>query len=77
MDLTSWLEAERGRATRLAAHFRVTQSAISQWRVKGVPVAHMRAVRDFTGGDVTLEEMLPMPASAVTAEHPAPQREAA
>lgn len=43
----------------LAAHFQLTPSAVSQWRGNGVPVDRMRAVRDFTGGVVTLEDMLP------------------
>jgi hypothetical protein len=59
MDFTSWLEAEKGRATALALHFGKTPAAISQWKNNGVPVALMKAVRDFTGGAVTLEEMVP------------------
>jgi DNA-binding transcriptional regulator YdaS (Cro superfamily) len=59
MDLNTWLAAEKGRAAALAAHFAVTPAAISQWKSNGVPVAHMKAVRDFTGGEVTLEEMVP------------------
>ena len=61
MDYTDWLKAEPGRASALAAHFGVTPSAVSQWRTNGVPPAHMKAVRDFSGGEVTLEEMLPDP----------------
>lgn len=59
MDLTTWLEAEKGRLAALAAHFDVTPSAVSQWKKNGVPVANMKAVRDFTGGSVSLEEMVP------------------
>lgn len=54
-----WLDGEDGRAKKLATHFKRTLSAISQWRTTGVPVHHMKAVRDFTGGEVTLEEMVP------------------
>lgn len=61
MDLPTWLDADRGRLTALAAHFDLTQSAVSQWRTNGVPPARMKAVREFTGGAVTLEEMLPDP----------------
>lgn len=59
MTLIDWLDADRGRLTALAAHFGLTQSAVSQWRSNGVPVGRMKAVRDFTGGAVTLDEMLP------------------
>jgi len=59
MDIKTWLDADRGRTVALAQHFGVTQSAISQWRDNGVPTARMKAVRDFTGGVVTLEDMLP------------------
>jgi hypothetical protein len=59
MDLATWLEAEKGRASALAEHLNKTLSAISQWKRNGVPVALMKAVRDFTGGAVSLEEMVP------------------
>lgn len=59
MDLNTWLEAEKGRAAALASRFDVTPAAISQWKKNGVPLAHMKAVRDFTNGAVSLEEMVP------------------
>lgn len=43
----------------MAQHFGLSQSAVSQWRSNGVPPARMKAVRDFTGGEVTLDDMLP------------------
>lgn len=63
MNLIEWLDADdgRGRLTALAAHFGLTQGAVSQWRGNGVPLNRMRAVREFTGGAVTLEEMIPAP----------------
>lgn len=64
MDLNEWLDRERGRMSAMAAHFRVTVSAISQWRSSGVPVDRMKAVRDYTGNEVTLEEMVPEPRPA-------------
>lgn len=64
MDLSTWLDADRGRLTALAAHFGLTQSAVSQWRSNGVPTQRMKAVRAFTGGEVTLDEMLPDPVEA-------------
>lgn len=59
MKITDWLDADRGRLTAMALHFDLTQSAVSQWRENGVPRARMKAVRDFTGGQVSLDEMLP------------------
>ncbi len=59
MDLTAWLEQEKGRSVALADRFGVSKSAVSQWKTNGVPREHLKAVRDFTGGEVTLEDMLP------------------
>lgn len=59
MNLNQWLEKESGRATRIAEHFGVTLSSVSQWKSNGVPKDRMKAVRDFTGNEVTLEEMIP------------------
>lgn len=61
MRFPTWLDEEPGRLTKMAAHFDVSPSAISQWRANGVPPARMKAVRDFTENLVTLEEMLPDP----------------
>ncbi|MFO0454249.1 MAG: YdaS family helix-turn-helix protein [Pseudomonadota bacterium] len=58
MNLSDWLDAERGRLTALAAHFDVTQAAVTQWRTTGVPVTRMRAVVEFTDGAVTYEDMV-------------------
>ena len=59
MNLSTWLEAEKGRSVALATHLGVTRSAVSQWKTNGVPVNHMKAVRDFTRKAVTLDEMVP------------------
>jgi len=70
MTLIDWLDDAdhgRGRLTAMASHFGLTQSAVSQWRTNGVPPARMKAVRDFTDGAVTLDEMLPDPVGAATA----------
>ena len=61
MNLTAWLEAEKGRSAALAEHFGVSRAAVSQWKSNGVPLDHMKSVRDFTGWVVTLEEMVPEP----------------
>lgn len=62
MDLNTWLDDERGRMSAMAAHFGVTVSAVSQWRANGVPIDRMKAVREYTGGAVSLDEMIPDPA---------------
>ena len=59
MKLNEWLDEEVGRTAKLSAHLKRSASAVSQWRTNGVPVALMKAVRDFTGGEVTLDEMIP------------------
>jgi len=59
MNFPAWLDADRGRLTAVAAHFGLTQSAVSQWRTNGVPLNRMKAVRDYSGGEVSLEEMVP------------------
>jgi len=62
MDLKTWIDGRKGRAGELAAHFAVTPSAVSQWLKNGVPVHHMKAVRDFTDGEVGLDDLIPEPA---------------
>ena len=59
MQLRTWIEEERGRLKALAEHFEITPSAVSQWLNNGVPVDRIAAVRDFTSGVVTVEDMLP------------------
>ena len=59
MHLNAWLEEERGRATAMADHFGVNKTAVFGWKVNGVPPDRMKAVRDFTDGAVTLEDMVP------------------
>ncbi|QQB52250.1 hypothetical protein [Delftia acidovorans] len=58
MELKTWLTAERGRSTALSAHLSVTLGRITQMADEGVPAKYMLAVRDFSCGAVTLEEML-------------------
>jgi DNA-binding transcriptional regulator YdaS (Cro superfamily) len=64
MKLSTWIDAERGRLAAIAKHFNLSQSAVSQWRTNGVPPARMKAVREFTEGAVTLDDMLPDPVCA-------------
>jgi DNA-binding transcriptional regulator YdaS (Cro superfamily) len=58
MDLQQWLIAERGRHKALAAHLKVSPGRVSQMAQAGVPIKFMLAVRDFTRGEVTLEDMV-------------------
>lgn len=58
MELKPWLDEERGRYGALAAHLGVSVGRISQIAVSGVPVKYMQAVRDFSDGAVSLEEMV-------------------
>lgn len=58
MDLKNWLDAERGRSKALAAHLKVSRSRISQMADNGVPPKYMLCLREFTKGEVTLEEMV-------------------
>lgn len=58
MNLKDWLSAERGRSAALAAHLRVSRGRVSQMADEGVPKPHLLAVRDFTRGVVSLEELL-------------------
>lgn len=58
MKFTEWLDKEKGRAKAVALHFGVTDSAVSQWRDNGVPISKMEALSKFTGGKVSLKEML-------------------
>lgn len=57
MELKTWLNQERGRATALAAHLHLSLGRISQIAEEGVPKKYMLRVRDFTGNSVTLECM--------------------
>ena len=59
MKIKDWLEQEQGRAMALSRHFGLTPSAISQWKGNGVPRRLMRDVLAFTGGVVSLNDMVP------------------
>lgn len=58
MRLSEWLDAERGRLKGMAERFEVTPSAVSQWRTNGVPVDKIRDVHEFTGKEVSIEDLL-------------------
>ncbi len=71
LTLKTWLDAERGRATALASHLKVTLSRISQMADDGVPPKYMLSVRDFTNGEVTLEALVQARTAAPTEAAPA------
>lgn len=73
MDLRTWLDAERGRHAALAAHLDLSPGRITQMADDGVPAKYMLIVRDFTGGAVTLEEMV----AQRSPDLPAPQEKEA
>lgn len=52
---SEWLEAERGRVTKLAAALKITHGAISQW--KRVPIDRVADVSAITG--IPREELRP------------------
>ena len=58
MKLKYWLDVERGRYTALAVHLDVSVSRISQIADDGVPVKFMQSVSAFTGGEVTIEDLV-------------------
>jgi len=70
MNLKPWLDAERGRSKALAAHLGISEVRMSQISSEGVPNKYMLQVRDFTGGIVSLEEMVAArtPAKALASE---------
>jgi len=58
MNLHQWLSEEEGRATRMAAAFGVSRSAVSQWRSSGAPTRYLRRIVEVTAGEVSLDELL-------------------
>lgn len=58
MKLHEWLDAEVGRATALGEHMEASKSSVSQWKSNGAPVHLLRRISDFTGGAVSIEELL-------------------
>lgn len=61
MQLKEWLDAERGRYVALAEHLGVSKSMVSQMACGHVrvPPVHYARIRDFTGGQVSIEDLLP------------------
>lgn len=64
MTFNEWLGAEQGRAISVAEHFKVSQSAVSQWRTNGVPRRLIVEMHEFTNRKVSLAELVRKPVSA-------------
>lgn len=75
MELKTWLNQERGRATALAAFLNLSLGRISQIADEGVPKKYLLRVQSFTNNEVTLEAMLlpKLDAAPQTQAQPAPQ----
>lgn len=58
MNLRTWLDAERGRVAALAGHLQLTRGRVCQMADEGVPKRHLIAIRDYTAGAVSLEDMV-------------------
>lgn len=61
MNFGQWLDAERGRQSRVAETFNVSLSAVSQWRTNGVPRDRILEVHEITEREVSIEELLRVP----------------
>lgn len=59
--LKSWLAGERGRSSALAKHLRVPSSNVARWLSghRPIPVEHAAAIEQFTGGEVTRQDLFP------------------
>lgn len=62
---------------RLAVSLDVSPAAVGNWKVRGIPVEHCKAIERFTEGAVTCQEMRPddwhkyWPELAPAQSHPA------
>lgn len=61
MELSAWLELERGRQSRLAKHLNVKPPVVAAWLSKRrpIPFEHGAAIDAFTGGAVSRRDMFP------------------
>jgi DNA-binding transcriptional regulator YdaS (Cro superfamily) len=61
MNLSDYLDAERGRGAALAAKLGVPAELISQWRngVRQVPAERCPEIERATGGEVRCEDLRP------------------
>lgn len=61
MNLQDWLRQERGRQAALARQLGIKLPQVAKWAAgeKPVPIVHMAAIEEFTGGVVTRKQMRP------------------
>jgi DNA-binding transcriptional regulator YdaS (Cro superfamily) len=61
MRLKDWLKGESGRGSALARYLGVSCAMVSYMGSEQVrvPPRHYRGIRDFSGGAVSIEELLP------------------
>jgi DNA-binding transcriptional regulator YdaS (Cro superfamily) len=82
MELKTWINAKRGRATQLARDLDVAAPVVSRWRngTKAVPLARCAAIETATGGAVTRQALRPddwyvhWPELICTSTHQPPDR---
>ncbi len=59
--LKTWLAAGRGRQVALAKHLNIRPPSVASWLVgkRPIPVEHAAAIEQFTGGEVTRQDLFP------------------
>jgi DNA-binding transcriptional regulator YdaS (Cro superfamily) len=64
MNLKTWCALVPGRQAELAAHLKVTPSAVSQALSEGkrIPPTWYRGIVDFTQDEVSFDDLVPAPA---------------
>jgi len=61
MNLSDYIQAERGRSAALAAALKVPPESVSNWKsgARPIPLDRCVAIEKETQGEVTVEEMRP------------------
>ena len=61
MELSIWVEQERGRQAGRAQHLGVKPPVVAGWisRRRPVPISHGAAIEQFTGGAVKRQQLFP------------------
>ena len=58
MKFSDWLSLQPKRLSLVAKRYNISASAVSQWKLKGVPVERMLDIVDMACGDIALEELV-------------------
>jgi len=74
MDLHTWLKDRNGKTQELASLLGIERTNIWFWRKTGVPLRHMQACSDFTGGEVSVAAMLAHKHAVTTAADSEPAK---